>query len=435
MFKVLLPRQRIAFVLVCAVLSSYFVWELFKPRAQWLGWYPAVSGVLLGTTLLPMCFAATFAAWAGGYLKNQPLPDLIKLSPHQPYAPARELFAAITLTFTAITWMIFIPIQIYVWLTSVHTQNLLLPCLMALLNVLVSYAAMTALGLALARYLRAVPAICIAPCLPYTLIALTSAYGGVQSLGLAFTFWDSLPWLYLRTSTATLTLRLLFWLAVTCMLLAFVFQASGLLRRCALALLVVITVLTGSYGINSTAIRGADNAVCKSNAMLTVCSPAYGSQGLDAYLTHGSSLISALPTNLRPRTLLGTVTDLEANLASAPQKAIYAPSSFGESTDTALVDRNALAATLARNYLLANCTDKSAGKDLNLGLSLWWLKRSGVSETSLPDYAQLRPYATSEVLGAEKYLSSVPYASLENTLNRKAQKILACEATLDDIKK
>ena len=431
MFKVLLPRQRIAFVLVCAVLSSYFVWELFKPRAQWLGWYPAVTGVLLGTTLLPMCFAATFAAWAGGYLKNQPLPDLIKLSPHQPYAPTRELFAAITLTFTGVTWLIFIPVQIYVWLTSVHSQNLLLPCLIALLNVLASYAAMTALGLALARYFGAVPAICIAPCLPYTLIAL----GGVQSPGLAFTFWDSLPWLYLRTSTATLTLRLLFWAAVTCMLLAFVFQARGLLRRCALALLVVITVLTGSYGINSTAIRGADNAVCKSNSMLTVCSPAYGSQGLDAYLTHGSSLISTLPTNLRPKTLIGAVTDLEATLASAPQKAIYAPSSFGKSIDTALVDRDALAATLASNYLLANCTDKSAGKDLNLGLSLWWLKRSGVSETSLPDYVQLRPYATSEALGAEKYLSSVPYASLENTLNRKAQKILACEATLDDIKK
>lgn len=166
MFKVLLPRQRLAFVLVCAVLSSYLVWELFKPRAQWLGWYPAVSGVLLGTTLLPMCFAATFAAWAGGYLKNQPLPDLIKLSPHQPYAPTRELFAAITLTFTGVTWLIFIPVQIYVWLTSAQTQNLLVPCLMALLNVLVSYAAMTALGLALARYLGAVPAICIAPCLP-----------------------------------------------------------------------------------------------------------------------------------------------------------------------------------------------------------------------------------------------------------------------------
>ena len=169
--------------------------------------------------------------------------------------------------------------------------------------------------------------------------------------------------------------------------------------------------------------------------MLTVCSPAYGSQGLDAYLTHGSSLISTLPANLRPKTLVGAVTDLEANLASAPQKAIYAPSGFGESTDTALVDRNALATTLASNYLLANCTYKSAGKDLNLGLSLWWLKRNGVSETSLPDYAQLRPYATSEALGAEKYLSSVPYASLENTLNRKAQKIHACEATLDDIKK
>ena len=312
MFKVLLPRQRIAFVLVCAVLSSYFVWELFKPRAQWLGWYPAVTGVLLGTTLLPMCFAATFAAWAGGYLKNQPLPDLIKLSPHQPYTPARELFAAITLTFTAITWMIFIPVQIYVWLTAAQTQNLLVPCLMALLNVLVSYAAMTALGLALARYLGAVPAICIAPCLPYTLIA----YGGVQSPGLAFTFWDNLPWLYLRTSTATLTLRLLFWAAVTCTLLAFVFQARGLLRKCALALLVVITVLTGSYGINSTAISGADSAVCKSNATLTVCSPAYGAQGLDAYLAYGSSLISTLPTNLRPKTLVGAVTDLEATLAA-----------------------------------------------------------------------------------------------------------------------
>ena len=74
------------------------------------------------------------------------------------------------------------------------------------------------------------------------------------------------------------------------------------------------------------------------------------------------SLISALPANLRPKTLLGTVTDLEANLASAPQKSIYAPSGFGESTDTTLVDRDALAATLASNYLLANCTDKSAGK-------------------------------------------------------------------------
>lgn len=102
---------------------------------------------------------------------------------------------------------------------------------------------------------------------------------GGRSPGLAFTFWDSLPWLYLRTSTATLTLRLLFWAAVTCTLLAFVFQASGLLRRCALALLVVITVLTGSYGINSTAIRGADSAVCKSNATLTVVAPPMGHRG------------------------------------------------------------------------------------------------------------------------------------------------------------
>ena len=55
-------------------------------------------------------------------------------------------------------------------------------------------------------------------------------------------------------------------------------------------------------------------------------------------MAYGSSLISTLPANLRPKTLVGAVTDLEATLASAPQKAIYAPSSFGESIDTALIE-------------------------------------------------------------------------------------------------
>lgn len=427
--RYLLERRGLPVLACLLAVAGWEAAELWRDAPLWWGWVPGVLGCWARGALVPFMLASMVAAYLGAADRYDGVEDLVRVSARSPASRIGRQVGALA---GVLLGCLLIPLLVALALSLRAGAGLpptVVPaCLLLVVSVCSALAAVMTVGWVLGARLPRWLAVPVSVALPYTWVLTVSSLGAPGEVGLPWTWWDNLDWASTHVGALTLLWRTVLWVGLALLLLsAHAGLARGTVRACA-AVVLTATAVLGWVGLRVVPVPGADDAVCDDGAV-TVCTPRHAAAGLSRYAAQVRQLTDTLPARLRPRAVVGSVSDLPARQETG---AVYAPSARGEHADVALGDPLALEAALGQAVFMGACTDRTPGNDAAAVATVWWWESRGNRVESLPDYRRFTraQLTTAEQAALDRLLAD---PRTPEWMNQHSQRLAACELRLEEL--
>lgn len=391
-----LARPRLVFLLLAlSCVAADLIYAVSMPQ-EWVGWFPTTMGASEHGAVWLSLIAAAATAWISGQARTHGFEEWSRTSPRN---EASRLLPGLILVLTALTAAQGLSLLVIVGISLSHGLRGGLTGLDLLMFVptLTAYSLFwAAFGAALGRAVRREVAILFAGFTPYAVYAALALYASDGPLAV-FAVGDGRVFDYVRPSSGTIGIRMVFWILAAVTLWGFLLR-PGRIQRAAAWACSLVAALAIFQGAIFVPVANAHNAVCVGSGP-TTCLDVSHKTTTGRYRAEIELLMPYIPKAIQPM----TVGSDENVVRGRTDRALVVPPVAGYSEPSRVIDRRMFAARFGDSLFLYPCVAREQKvTETAVTLLLWWRLEHDVPvdgsafvgdtdyTLALPDYAARR---------------------------------------------